>query len=100
MVMKVLARVTAQYYENYGSADAPYWKPKGGQEFTVRVDSDSVLYDQQGVENTLAHMLTDRSNEYQRYEFISVEFVFCEPIALDEDVFKATHDAYCNMATA
>lgn len=29
--MKLL--ICTQYYENYGSADVPYWKPKGGEEY-------------------------------------------------------------------
>ena len=95
-----LVRITAQYYENYGSAESPYWKPKGGQEFTVRVDTDSIFYGMKDIELVAAHMLSDRSNEYVRYEVISVEPIFCEPIALDVDVFKATYDAYCNMAKA
>ena len=25
--------ITTQYYENYGSADNPYWKAKGGEDY-------------------------------------------------------------------
>ena len=36
--------VSAQYYENYSDTDVPYWKPKGGADFTFPVDSDLVTY--------------------------------------------------------
>jgi hypothetical protein len=39
-----LVRITAQYYENYGSSEAPHWKPKGGHEFSLRADSDLFFY--------------------------------------------------------
>lgn len=28
--------ITTQVYENYGSADKPYWKPKGGMDYVVK----------------------------------------------------------------
>ena len=28
--------ITTQVYENYGNADEPYWKPKGGCEYVVK----------------------------------------------------------------
>jgi len=44
-------------------------------------------------------MLDNRSNEYVRYELISMEPVFCEPIALDVDIFNALYDAQVEMAS-
>lgn len=38
--------ITTQVYENYGSADEPYWKPKGGCEYVVKNfegDMDDIL---------------------------------------------------------
>jgi len=32
--MKLL--ITTQVYENYGDADRPYWKPKGGCDYVVK----------------------------------------------------------------
>lgn len=32
--MKLL--ITTQVYENYGSADEPYWKPKGGSDYVIK----------------------------------------------------------------
>jgi hypothetical protein len=28
--------IQTQVYENYGSADEPYWKPKGGSDYVVK----------------------------------------------------------------
>ena len=28
--------ITTQTYENYGTADEPYWKPKGGSDYVVK----------------------------------------------------------------
>ena len=28
--------ITTQVYENYGDADQPYWKPKGGGDYVVK----------------------------------------------------------------
>ena len=41
--------VDTQYMENYGTAEAPYWKAKGGSEYKVtgipaNVDVDRVLF--------------------------------------------------------
>ena len=36
--------ITTQVYENYGNADEPYWKPKGGSDYVVRgVDQCDML---------------------------------------------------------
>ena len=28
--------ITTQVYENYGSAEEPYWKPKGGSDYVIK----------------------------------------------------------------
>ena len=28
--------ITTQTYENYGTADEPYWKPKGGSDYIIK----------------------------------------------------------------
>lgn len=98
--MKTLVRIESQYYENYGSAEAPHWKPKGGQEFSIRIDSDILFYNKEGAETVIALMLERWSNEYARYELISMEPIFCEPIELGTDIFNALYDAQCDMAEA
>jgi len=98
--MKTLVRIESQYFENYGSAEAPHWKPKGGQEFTIRIDSDILFYNKEGMESVIANMLDNNSTEYARYELISTEPVFCEPIELDSDIFNVLYDAQCDMTEA
>jgi hypothetical protein len=94
-MLETLVRIDSQYYENYGSAEAPYWKPKGGQEFTIRIDSDILFYNKEGVESVLAHMLDRLSGDYIRYELLSFEPVFSEPKELDPALFNALYDAHC-----
>jgi hypothetical protein len=86
-------RVTAQVQENYNwyefDGKNPHWKNKGGIEFVIpQVDSDAVMYAAPGeVETTIQSMLDDRSSDYIKYTLISWEFIWTEPIELDEDVF-------------
>ena len=42
--MNCTVKVMAQYHENYSETDIPYWKPKGGQEFQIVIDSDVLMY--------------------------------------------------------
>lgn len=94
-MLETLVRIEAQYFENYGSAEAPHWKPKGGQEFTIRIDSDILFYNKEGVESVIAHMLDDLSNDYVRYELISFEPVFSEPKQLDQSLFDTLYTTWC-----
>ena len=76
--------VSAQYYENYSDNQTPYWKPKGGVDFSFPVDSDLVMYIQKGVlENALIKMVEEQSNEYSRYEYIDHEVKFAAPIVVE-----------------
>ena len=43
-MMNCTVKVMAQYFENYSDTKTPYWKPKGGQEFQIVIDSDTILY--------------------------------------------------------
>ena len=92
--------VSAQYYENYSDTDVPYWKPKGGADFTFPVDSDLVTYAAHGaLEYSLAKMVSAQSNGYARYEYISHEVKFSEPIVvegLDMELTEASLAAWSN----
>ncbi len=35
--------ISTQVYENYGTADEPHWKPKGGSDYVIR-DFDPLRY--------------------------------------------------------
>ena len=47
--MLVNLLVNCQYYENYnvgpeGFGEVPYWKPKGGHQFLMPINSDYLMY--------------------------------------------------------
>jgi len=98
-----LVRITAQYYENYGSSESPYWKPKGGQEFSPRADSDSFFYCSEECVKAIKMMLAARSNDHVRYEYLEHDLVFEEPRVLSSEDFEAAlqkvHQEYEDMAT-
>jgi len=69
MMINIL--VSAQYYENYNTTGegAPYWKPKGGVDFSFPIDSDLVLnIPSKMLADALTNMVEEQSNEYSRYE--------------------------------
>jgi hypothetical protein len=82
--MMISILVSAQYYENYSDNQTPYWKPKGGADFSFPIDSDLVMYIPKGVlENALIKMVEEQSNEYSRYEYIDHEVKFSAPIVVE-----------------
>jgi hypothetical protein len=100
-----LLQITAQYYENYGAhswdgqGECPqHWKPKGGQIFTLRVDSDSFMYAEEQCIKAIATLLEKQSNNYERYTYVDHELVFSEPIVLDDAEFDKELTAECEKA--
>jgi hypothetical protein len=98
-----LVRITAQYYENYGSAEVPHWKPKGGQEFSLRADSDLFFYGQEECVKAIKMVLVGKSSDYVRYEYLEHDLVFEEPRQLSSEDFEIAlqkvHQEYEDMAT-
>lgn len=85
----ILVQITAQYYENYSDTDKPYWKPKMGQEFFLRADSDDFMYGLTECIAAIKKMLEKQSNSRCRYEYVSHELIFHESIELSTDEFEA-----------
>ena len=83
-----LVRITAQYFENYGSAEAPHWKPKGGQEFSLRADSDLFFYSEEECVGAIKMLLAAKSGDYARYEYLGHELVFEAPRELSSEDFE------------
>lgn len=83
-----LVRIETQYYENYGSAEAPYWKPKGGQEFVLKADSDTFFYCKEECIKAIQKLLYARSGDYVRFEYLGHEVVFEEPKVLSTEDFE------------
>ena len=76
--------VSAQYYENYSDNQTPYWKPKGGVDFSFPIDSDLVMYAyKEDLKSALIKMVEEQSNEYSRYEYIDHEVKFGKPIVVE-----------------
>lgn len=76
--------VSAQYYENYSDNQTPYWKPKGGVDFSFPIDSDLVMYAyKEDLKSALIKMVEEQSNEYSCYEYIDHEVKFSKPIVVE-----------------
>jgi len=87
--MKTLIRVLAQYIDENR-------KPKGGQEFTFRADSDDISYAQDGVIIKTIQKLIDIEDEKWggHHTYVSHELVFNEPIELQGDFDAAMQSVY------
>jgi hypothetical protein len=82
--MMISILVSAQYYENYSDSKNPYWKPKGGVDFSFPVDSDLVMWIyKEDLKIALMKMVEAQSNEYSLYEYISHEVKFGKPIVVE-----------------
>ena len=91
---KIKIIISSQYWENYavgpeGFYDEPYWKPKGGAEFWVSVDSDVLLAGEEQIEKVLSKMVEEQSNEACNYEYRSYEIWWGEPTPLDSNEFQS-----------
>jgi hypothetical protein len=100
--MKTTLQITTQYDENYGAHDwngegecPQYWKNKGEQIFTLRVNPELFWYAEKLFLDTIAFMLEKESNEYIRYNYVGHEFIFMEPIELDSDYFENIFECLC-----
>ena len=78
-----LCLVSTQYYENYGDSKSPHWKAKGEQIFKIYVDSDDFLYGEEYCVKAIKKCLINISDSYNRYEYLSHELIFSEPIELN-----------------
>ena len=88
--------IKAQYFENYNVGPdgfntygdgLPHWKPKGGADFVIEMDADTLFYcdDAPAV---FQKMLDEHSNEACRYEYRGYEIQWQEPQVLGtEDDF-------------
>ena len=82
--MMISILVSAQYYENYSDSQTPYWKPKGGADFSFPIDADLVMYlHKEELREALIKMVEEQGNEYSRYEYIDHEVKFAAPIVVE-----------------
>ena len=80
--MNCTVKVMAQYFENYSDTKTPYWKPKGGQEFQIVINSDTILYSDE-LKSHLTTLVAAQSNEHCKYEYIEHDVEFIKPIVLE-----------------
>jgi hypothetical protein len=64
--------IQTQVYENYGTADEAYWKPKGGSDYVVKKFRD---YNQVTETVMALRPQIEQDNEYYREHIISFEVV-------------------------
>ena len=86
--------VNCQYYENYNVGPdgfntygdkLPHWKPKGGHEFSVEVDSDLLLNGEDEVRRALTKLVEAQSTIVEKFEFIDYEIKWSEPTVLSTE---------------
>ena len=86
-----MAKITihTQYYENYGFHEGTErWKPKGGFDFLLEVDSDALMY-VNNLEELLAQMVQEESNKLERFEYRDHTVTFSEPWKLNTEKFES-----------
>ncbi len=82
--MNITVLVSAQYYENYSDTETPYWKPKGGVDFSFPVDADLLMYTPENqLVSALNRLVEAQGNGYARYEYLSHEVKFSEPTIVE-----------------
>lgn len=76
--MNTQVRILAQYIDENG-------KPKGGQEFIARMDSDTLMYAEEKNLSIVFQRLidTEMARYAGKYTYVEHEPIFHEPIALE-----------------
>ena len=95
--MKTLVQITAQNFENNNcfSDFTPHWKPKGSQVFNMYVDTYLFLYYHDTCIEAIKVMLEEYCDNLNKFEYISYELIFSEPIVLDGDKFESILNKIC-----
>ena len=79
--MDVKIIINSQYYQNYSDTDTQYWKPKGGHEFQIVVDSNVLMYSNE-LEKHLTKIVSKQSDEREKFEYRGHEVQFSDPTML------------------
>ena len=79
--MDVKIIINSQYYQNYSDTDTTYWKPKGGHEFQIVVDSNVLMYSNE-LEKHLTKIVSKQSDEREKFEYRGHEVQFSDPTML------------------
>ena len=73
--------INSQYYQNYSDTETPYWKPKGGHEFQIIVNSDVLMYSNE-LEKHLTKIVSKQSDGKEKFEYKGHEVQFSDPTML------------------
>jgi hypothetical protein len=94
--MKSKVIINAQYFENYNVGPdgfntygdkLPHWKPKGGHQFMIEMDSDTLFY-ADNIAEAFQKMLDKHESPAERFEYVDYEIQWSEPTPLGtEDEF-------------
>lgn len=95
--MKVNVLVNCQYFENYNVGPEgfntygdkqPHWKPKGGHQFLMPIDSDIVTYAEPSeLLDAICFLVEKQNNIASRFQYIDHEIQWGEP-----DVIQGLHE--------
>ena len=91
--MKVNVLVNCQYFENYNVGPdgfntfgdgLPHWKPKGGYQFLMPVESDTIMYTEPWELEDAIKVLIEKENDVaNRFQYIDHEIQWTEPKTIE-----------------
>jgi len=94
--MKDKVIINTQYFENYNVGPdgfntygdkLPHWKPKGGHQFMIEMDADTLFY-ADNIAEAFQNMLDKHESPAARFEYVDYEIQWSEPTPLGtEDDF-------------
>ena len=80
---RILVQISTQIFENksfYNGGNS--WKPKGGLIFNLHAEADDFMYAEDKCIEVIKEMLKEESNDAERFEYVSHELIFNEPVEL------------------
>jgi len=95
--MKVNLLVSCQYYENYnvgsdGWGKVPHWKPKGGYNFLMPIDSEYLMYaDESSIVSAITNIVEKQNTISCKFEYRDYEIQWSRPDVISglEDELKS-----------
>ena len=83
--MLVNLLVNCQYYENYnvgpeGFGEVPHWKPKGGHQFLMPINSDYLMYaDESEIVSAITKVVEKQNTISCKFEYREYEIQWSKP---------------------
>ena len=95
--MKVNLLVSCQYYENYnvgsdGWGKVPHWKPKGGYNFLMPIDSEYLMYaDESSIVSAITNIVEKQNTISCKFEYRDYTIQWSKPDVISglEDELKS-----------